>query len=389
MRQIGLGDLSHLIGTLLRDPLLGDLWVAAEVSACSASPAGHWYMTLKEGDVTMRANCWKGVNQRLKRPTVGAMVQVHGRVDFYGARGEVQFIVDDIRDVGIGLAQAELERLMTQYASMAKHRPIPAVPQRIGIVTSRTGAAYQDVLTTLTQRYPCIELVLAHSTVQGVDAPTSIEAALEALYGEPLDVILVVRGGGASEDLAAFNSEIVARAMLRSPIPIISGVGHETDTTLADMVADVRAATPTAAAVKATPSRAELTQHLANLRYTLDYHIANRCTEADMRLDDYAARLRRAAPAQRIASYQQNLNYVNQRLQQAMHQRLTALQAQVERGSDRLTALDPQAVLSRGYAIVRDSAGSIMRSRQSSHPQQAIHIQFADGQIDATVTTTQ
>jgi exodeoxyribonuclease VII large subunit len=244
-------------------------------------------------------------------------------------------------------------------------------------------------LTTLTQRYPCVEVVFAHSPVQGTDAPTGIEAALEALYGEPLDVILVVRGGGASEDLAAFNSEIVARAMLRSPIPIISGVGHETDTTLADMVADVRAATPTAAAVKATPSQSELSQHLGNLRYTLDYHVANRCAEADMRLDEYAARLRRAAPAQRIAGYQQNLNYVNQKLQQALQQRLTALQNRVERGHDRLTALDPQAVLARGYAIVRDSAGNIIRSTQASHPQQAIHIQFADGQIDATVTTTQ
>jgi exodeoxyribonuclease VII large subunit len=142
MRQIGLGDLSHLIGTLLRDPLLSDLWVEAEVSAFSASPAGHWYITLKEGDITMRANCWKGVNQRLKRPTVGAIVQVHGRVDFYGARGEVQLIVDDIRDIGTGFAQAELERLMALYATMAKHRPIPAIPQRIGVVTSRTGAAY-------------------------------------------------------------------------------------------------------------------------------------------------------------------------------------------------------------------------------------------------------
>lgn len=251
-------------------------------------------------------------------------------------------------------------------------------------MTSRTGAALQDVRSTLTERYPCVEVVLAHSTVQGAGAPSEIEAALELLYGEALDVILVVRGGGASEDLAAFNSEIVAKAVLRSPIPVISGVGHEVDTTLIDVVADRRAATPTYAAAAATPDRREVIQHLVNLRYTMQQRLAARTTAYEMQLDDASGRLLRAAPAQRITTLQQQLGYAHNRLRRAMAQIVAHHTALLERNAARLDALDPAAVLERGYTIVRDNAGHVVRAAHETSPNQPLSIQFADGVVAVT-----
>ncbi|MFZ9859175.1 MAG: exodeoxyribonuclease VII large subunit [Roseiflexaceae bacterium] len=384
MQVIALNDLANLIKDVLGNPLMGDLWVEAEIASFSQPSSGHWYIGLKDGDTTMRAACWRGVNQRLRRPEVGALVYVHGRVDFYTQRSEVQLIIDDIKDVGMSQNQAELERLITQYQALTRQRPIPRFPQRIGIVTSKTGAALQDVLKTLNNRYPSVEVVLSHTLVQGVDAPSAIEAALMAITAESLDVILVVRGGGSAEDLAAFNSEIVAKAILRSPIPVITGIGHETDYSLADAVADLRAATPTAAATAAVPDRAELMQHLANLRYTLDVHMANSCTALEMRVDDASARLQRAAPAARIATTVQQLDYAQQRLNRAMDQQLSTAQRQLDQYHTVLTALDPTAILQRGYAIVRDEHGSIVRSMRSIQSNQDITIQLHDGIIDAT-----
>jgi len=384
MQVIALNDLANIIKDVLGNPLMSDLWVEAEIASFSQPSSGHWYLGLKDGDTNMRAACWRGVNQRLKRPEVGALVHVHGRVDFYPVKGEVQLIIDDIRDVGMSQSQAELERLIAQYQALTRQRPIPRFPRRIGIVTSKTGAALQDVLKTLTNRYPCVDVVLSHTLVQGIEAPSAIEAALAALAVEPLDVILVVRGGGAAEDLAAFNSEIVAKAILRSPIPVITGIGHETDYSLADAVADLRAATPTAAATAAVPDRTELLQHLANLRYTLDVHIANSCTALEMRVDDASARLQRAAPATRIAATLQQLDYAHQRLNRAIDQRMRMAQSQLAQYQSVLAALDPTAILQRGYAIVRDEHGAIVRSVQAVGTDQPISIQLHDGSIDAT-----
>ncbi|MEY3990548.1 MAG: hypothetical protein RI985_1629 [Chloroflexota bacterium] len=384
MQVIALNDLANIIKDVLGNPLMSDLWVEAEIASFSQPASGHWYIGLKDGDTTMRAACWRGLNQRLKRPDVGALVHVHGRVDFYTQKGEVQLIIDDIRDVGMSQSQAELERLIAQYQALTRQRPIPRFPRRIGIVTSKTGAALQDVLKTLNHRYPSVEVVLSHTLVQGADAPTAIEAALAALIPEPVDVILVVRGGGAAEDLAAFNSEIVAKAILRSPVPVITGIGHEIDYSLADAVADLRAPTPTAAATAAVPDRAELMQHLANLRYTLDVHMANTCTALEMRVDDASARLQRAAPANRIATVQQQLDYAHQRLDRAIDQRMRNANNQLAQYRTVLAALDPTAILQRGYAIVRDEHGAIVRSVQTVQPQQPISIQLHDGTVDAT-----
>lgn len=384
MQVIALNDLANGIKNALGGLLDDDIWIEAEVASFTQPTSGHWYIGLKDGDTTMRAACWRGINQRLKRPEVGALVHVHGRVDLYTQRGEVQLIIDNIHDVGMSQSQAELERLIAQYQALTRRRPIPRFPRCIGIVTSKTGAALQDVLKTLNNRYPSVEVILSHTLVQGTEAPTTIEAALAALIPEPVDVILVVRGGGAAEDLAAFNSEIVAKAILRTPVPVITGIGHEIDFSLADAVADLRAPTPTAAATAAVPDRIEVMQHLANLRYTLDVHMANSCTALEMRVDDASARLQRAAPATRIATALQQLEYAQQRLNRAIDQRISLANNQLAQYRTVLAALDPTAILQRGYAIVRDEHGAIVRSVQAVHPQQPISIQLHDGTIDAT-----
>ncbi len=389
IRPTPLSHIALLVKSLLDDHLLRDIWVEATLMTVSTPAGGHWYLTLKEGDVTMRGACWRSVNIRLKRPTEGAIVHLHGRVDFYGARSEVQFIIDDIREQGTDARAIELERLMTQYAALTRKRPLPPFPQRIGIVTSRTGAALQDVLSTIQQRYPCVDLVLAHCTVQGPSAPSEIEAALELLYAESIDVILVVRGGGASEDLIAFNSEIVAKAVLRSQVPVVSGVGHEVDTTLIDVVADVRAATPTYAATAVTPNRVDILQHLVNLRYTMALHVANTAAEREMRLDDASARLLRAAPAVRIATLQQQLGYASRRIHRAMGTIVQQRRAQLEHQAVRIDALDPSAVLERGYAIVRAADGGIIRSGLGTPAGTSIAIQFSDGILAAQTTEQQ
>lgn len=386
IRPTPLSQVVQIVRSLLNDQLVQDIWIEATVVSFTVASSGHWYFSLKEGDVTMRGSCWRSVNARLRRPNEGAIVHLHGRVDFYGARSEVSFIIDDIREAGTDARAIELERLMTLYASLTRKRPLPAFPRRIGIATSRTGAALQDVLSTIQHRYPCVELVLAHCSVQGQSAPSEIEAALEQLYTEALDVILVVRGGGATEELGAFNSEIVAKAVLRSPVPVVSGVGHEVDTTLIDVVADVRAATPTYAAMTATPNRTDLLQHLANVRYTMALHVANAAAELEMRLDDASARLLRAAPAVRIATMHTQLGYASQRLQRAMTSIVQQRRAMLEQQAVRLDALDPAAVLERGYAIVRTADGAIIRSALGTPAHTPITIQYADGYLPARTT---
>ncbi len=386
VREFTLKEFSTVLEGFFREPLFSDIWIVAEIASVSTPVSGHWYFSLKDDTVTLRANCWRTANRRLTLPDVGDRVRLHGRIDFYAARGEVQFIIDDIVAEGVGLAHAEFERLARKYAGMSKQRPLPRLPQRIGVVTSRSGAAWQDVIATLQTRFPCVEVVLAHSSVQGDNAPSELVAALELIYTQPVDVILLVRGGGSYEDLVAFNHEDVIQAILRSPVPIVSGVGHEVDTTIADLVADRRAATPTMAAMDATPAITDLVQLVANLDYTLSFHMQNRLNERTQRLDDSQARLLRAAPAQRVALYQQRIDYALQRSHLSVQQRLQSLRDTLTHQQSRLDALNPHAVLQRGFAVVRDAHGQIVRQRATVAPHDIVTIQLHDGQLTARIT---
>lgn len=251
------------------DPTLQDIWVQGEVSNLSIPRSGHMYFTLKDAQATLRCVMWRSQVARLTYlPQDGDQVEIHGSISVYEAGGQYQLYADQIRPIGEGLLYQEFNRLKQKLQDEGlfdpeRKRPVPYSPQTVGIVTSPTGAALRDMLNTLRRRYPLVEVVLSPTAVQGDAAPDEIVAALQRLNQvvQP-DVILVARGGGSIEDLWAFNEEQVARAIAASIAPVICGVGHETDFTIADFVADLRAPTPSAAAELATPDQAELWERI-------------------------------------------------------------------------------------------------------------------------------
>jgi exodeoxyribonuclease VII large subunit len=378
---ITLADLSTIVQSVVRETFTGMVWVEATVSTFSQPAGGHWYLTLVDEGVSMRAACWRNVNMRLTKPTVGAVIRMYGRIDFYRNRGEIQFIIEQILDVGESMAQAELRRLVAQYQPMSKRRPLPAYPRRIGLVTSQTGAAVSDVIKTIQLRYPACELWAAYSTVQGELAPAAVAEALELLYAEPVDVILLVRGGGSAEDLAAFNSELIAQTILRSPVPLVTGIGHEPDVTLADFVADVRAATPTAAAERATPNIQDLQTHVNTQQRAMDIAMAMYCTNREMHLDDLDNRLRLAAPAQRIEMQRKQVEFWRYQLDQHLDTTMQRLQQRLGQAHYALEALAPQHVLQRGYVLVRDEQQQLITRAGAVQAHQRLTLQFHDGNV--------
>ena len=271
-------DLTRYLRELLEsDELLQDVWVKGEVSNFSRPASGHLYFTLKDSSASLRCVMWRNaVIRQSFTPRDGDAIEVHGSISIYEVGGQYQLYADIFRPAGEGALYQEFLRLKAKLEAEGlfapeRKRPIPPKPKRIGIVTSPTGAALQDMLNTLQRRYPLVEVVLAPTPVQGDEAPARIIAALQnvAEIAHP-DVIILARGGGSIEDLWAFNDERVARAIAASPIPVITGVGHETDFTIADFVADLRAPTPTAAAELATPNQADLRLDLSELNDRLN-----------------------------------------------------------------------------------------------------------------------
>src|SRR3954447_6555917 len=251
------------------DEIVRDIWIEGEVSNFVRAASGHCYFTLKEGEAQIKSACWRSSVARIpSMPANGDAVLAHGRVAFYEVGGQIQLYVDMIRPAGIGLLYARFEELKVRLEAeglfdLSRKRELPPLPARIGIVTSPTGAALQDILKVLRRRYPLAEVLLAACQVQGAGAAETVVEALYALYEQNVDVIIVARGGGSVEDLWTFNEEIVARAAFASPVPLISGVGHETDTTIIDYVADLRAPTPSAAAELVAPHIVALVEALA------------------------------------------------------------------------------------------------------------------------------
>lgn len=273
------------------DDIVRDIWIEGEVSNFVRASSGHCYFTLKEGEAQLKSACWRSSVARIgTMPGNGDAVLAHGRVAFYEAAGQVQLYVDMIRPAGVGLLHARFEALKARLDAeglfdKSRKRPLPALPKRIGIATSPTGAALQDMLKVLRRRYPLAEVVLAPCQVQGESAADTVVEALYALYDQPVDVIIVARGGGSAEDLWTFNEEVVARAAFASPVPLISGVGHETDTTIIDYVADVRAPTPSAAAEIVAPDMAELAGAIDLLSERMQASMRHRLDDAASALD--------------------------------------------------------------------------------------------------------
>ncbi len=358
--SISVAELNNYLRQLLEsDEIVNDLWVLGEISNLSRPASGHIYFTLKDSTAAIRCVMWRTSVQRLKLALRDGMaVEVHGAVNIYEVSGQLQVYVDLIRPAGEGALYQEFLRLKAMLEAEGlfdpeRKRPIPVFPHRIGIVTSPSGAALQDMLNTIRRRFPLAEVVVSPTPVQGEEAPPAIVAALDRLnrLAHP-DVILVARGGGSIEDLWAFNDEGVARAIASSEAPVISGVGHETDFTIADFAADLRAPTPTAAAELATPDQADLRADLAEKAIALARTTEGIISDYRWQLTEQSARLRHLSPLNQIRNDRQRLDDLSRRSSLAVDHSLHLQQILVAGLKTRLTGLSPQSILNRGYAVV-------------------------------------
>ncbi|MCU0484616.1 MAG: exodeoxyribonuclease VII large subunit [Anaerolineales bacterium] len=376
------------------DPTLSDLWVQGEVSNLSRPSSGHMYFTLKDSSASLRCVMWRTQVQRQRYlPSDGAAIEVHGSISIYEAGGAYQLYADILRPLGEGALYQEFLRLKARLEAeglfdVQRKRSLPRWPQRIGIVTSPTGAALRDMLNVLRRRYPLAEVILAPTAVQGEEAPAGIIRAIQALnQREHPDLILLARGGGSLEDLWAFNDEGVARAIAASAAPVITGVGHETDFTIADFVADLRAPTPTAAAELATPDQAELRQDLLHLFGRLGSAALGGVEARQWALQTLHSRLRMHSPQVRLLSDQQRLDELAHRMGQASQHRLQIEQARLRGTQQHLSALNPMGVLQRGFALVTSMDGSVVHRKDQICPDQSLQVQVSDGRFSVKVTS--
>ncbi len=391
---------AYIKSLFMSDELLDDVWLSGEVSGFLQASSGHCYFTLKDAGAVLKAVIWRTQASRMALPRNGDQVIAHGNVSIYEQGGAYQFYVDRIESTGTGRLWLEFERLRARLEAEglfdpARKRPIPARPRRLGIVTSATAAALRDILRTVAARYPLIDVILAPATVQGDQAPPTIVAALTALNRwsaerEPLDAIILARGGGAIEELWAFNDERVARAIVASAVPVITGVGHETDFTIADFAADLRAPTPTGAAAAATPDARQLRAAVAALDDAARRNLTERLAAAHTDLGHLAARTARVSPDRQLAQARQRVDDLSRRAFLALTHRLRSHRDRLAGVRLHLAALDPTSVLARGYAIVSkpDGAGSgrVVSSTAQVAANDVITVRVADGQFGAVVT---
>lgn len=413
------------------------LWVSGEISNFTQAASGHWYFSLKDGKAQVRCAMFRHKSQYLGwAPANGMQLEVRAQVTLYEARGEFQLNVEDMRRAGLGALYEAFEKLKARLEkeglfAAARKKALPAFPGRIGIITSPAAAALRDVLTTLRRRMPSIPVIIYPAPVQGAGAGAMIAAAIEtAGRRAECDVLILCRGGGSIEDLWAFNEEAVARAVFASPIPVVCGVGHETDFTIADFAADRRAPTPTAAAEMASPNRSELLHRLGLLHARLSRHLL-RSLEQRMQQLDYLSR-RLIHPARGLQNRQQHLQHLGQRMRNSAAYQLESRRWQLRQLSQRLAFvkpdmqareahrlelalrlkralqryfgnfeetlkrlnlhlahLSPQSVLERGYSIVETEDGGIVKDSAGISVGDALKITFARGRAGAQVTNKQ
>jgi len=390
------GELNRHVRQLLEgDYRLQDLWVAGEIANLSQPASGHLYFSLTDGSANLRCVIWRSEAEGLPRlPRDGEAVEVHGHLSVYEAGGQYQLYADRIRLAGEGELFQEFMRLKQKLEGEGlfdpgRKRPLPRWPKRVGVVTSPTGAALRDVLNVLSRRYPLVEVVLSPTPVQGEAAPAAIAQALAAFDQQPAcDVVLLVRGGGSMEDLWAFNTEQVVRAVAASRAPVISGIGHETDVILADFAADRRAPTPSAAAELATPDRQDLAVEIGELTRSLRRAWQGRRQALHQGLRETWAALAAQAPQARLAGSRQRLDELAGRTALSLRHRLSLRRASVGALAQTLQAIGPLQVLGRGYALVRLSADqALVRSVGQVSPGAGLQVQVSDGSFSAQATT--
>ena len=351
------------------------IWVAGEVSGFKGNYAsGHWYFSLKDEKSQISAACFRRDNQRIKfTPENGMDVVCAARVGVYEKNGVYQLYVSAMEPKGVGADALALEKLKRKLLEeglfdLSKKRPLPFLSRRIGVVTSPSGAAVRDVIKVVYRRSPNVEVVISPASVQGDSAPAEITGALDRLYGmRDLDLVIVTRGGGSKEDLRAFNDEGVARKIAASPFPVISAVGHEVDVTIADLVSDVRAATPSMAAELAVREKREILEDLAQFRRRLDFSLTSRMDMFSMQLDGFATSFRHH-----------------------MTSRIENLERRIENYSGKLTSLNPFSVLERGYSIVsKEKTGEIVEDSRTLEPEEKLVLRLSRGRAFCSVEGTE
>ena len=380
---------------LLIESGLPALWIEGEVSNLARPASGHVYFSLKDAGAQVRCALWRSAALRLSfTPRNGMQLLVRARVSVYEPRGEYQLIVEHAEEAGEGALRRKFEELKERLRAAglfdeAVKRPLPRLPRRIGVITSPTGAAVRDILHILRRRCPGVPVVIYPVPVQGEGAAAKIVAALAlASARAECDVLILARGGGSLEDLWSFNEEVVARAIRAATIPVISGVGHEVDFTIADFAADRRAPTPSGAAEIAVPDAAEWLARLNKDAGRLRNAIAQRLRVKSERLAWQARRLAVAHPGNRLRQHGQRLDELERRLEGALRRRLQALRERCEAAARTLNAVSPLATLGRGYAIVtRLEDGAILRAAGEVAAGDALGIRLAEGALSATVTT--
>ncbi len=423
---------------LLLERGFGTIWLEAEISNFARPGSGHWYFSLKDAAAQVRCAMFRQRNLLAAfTPRDGQKVLVRARIGLYEPRGEYQLLIDHIEDAGIGALKRQFEELAAKLSAEGlfaneRKRPLPALPRRIGVITSPTGAAIRDILQVLQRRFPAAAVLIYPVPVQGAQAAAAITAAL-VLAGRraECDVLILARGGGSLEDLWAFNDEALARAIVASPIPVVSGVGHEIDFTIADFAADVRAPTPSAAAELVVPDAQAWLKSFRNLGSRLQQSMRRRLHNGGERLRWLIGRAAQVSPRARLSEHMQRLDDLEQRLVRGLRQGLTALRstlvetqsrlwrtspaARVKDGAARhrdllarlrmaqlqrlrdarerllplvrtLQAVSPLATLDRGYAIVSTVDGEILRDAARAPPGTLLEARLAHGRLRATVT---
>lgn len=395
---VSVSELALYLKNLLEThDILQNIWVQGEVSNCKTYPSGHCYFTLKEGEAQLLCVFFKYSRLRSSAPDLhdGMAVAVNGRVSFYERDGKLQLYVDDVRTLGAGALFQRFEHLKARLDAEGlfdaeRKRPLPSLPAVIGIVTSLQAAALRDMLRVLRTRYPLARVIVSPALVQGFEAPASIAAALDLLneHGEA-DIVIVGRGGGSIEELWAFNEEVVARAIARSRIPVISGVGHETDLTIADLVADARASTPTAAAIAAVPDITVWRRNISELQQTLTVLLEERLYDLREQVELAQRDLQRVSPLNMIDRRRQLLDDTTERLQTRMQYTLALRNERLRGAALQLHSLSPLLTIARGYAVVRrERDQTLVTSVQHVHPGDELTIQLQDGHVAAEVRHT-
>ena len=381
---------THILALFERDDLLRDVWVVGEVSNWKRAASGHIYFSLKDSGAAISAVMWKGSALAHNwLPHEGDQILAHGYVGVYPDRGVYQLYINRIQPAGRGQLYAQFEALRTRLALAGlfdgeRKRPLNPQPQRIGIITSPDAAALRDILRVLTMRWALVDVILFPTLVQGGEAPLQIVGALTAAneYSRtiaPLDTLIVARGGGSIEDLWAFNDERVALAIVESGISVVTGIGHETDFTIADFVADLRAPTPSAAAAGVVPDRAELIDRLTAVQAQLIQQALEQVDLERQHVHEMRQRLQRIDPRRQLDARRQSVDDRERRLQRALQRRLERSAERQAAARLRLGALNPTDVLRRGYSIVQRSNGQVITTPAMLQPGETLLVQAAGG----------